>query len=145
MKKIIPVGRHGFSLIELIVVITIIAIMTTIAVVSFSGTNKRARDSKRVADLEKYRIALEMARQIGVTYPANLNILPTMGLIGTTISDPKTGYSYAYNRLTDYSYELYACVEDVGASNSPCSGATCNCAGGNCLGGYGCNYRVVNP
>jgi len=142
--------KNGFSLIELIVVVTIIAILTTIAVVSFAGTNKRARDSKRVADLEKYRIALEMARQIGVTYPANLSVLPTMGLLSGTLADPKAGYSFVYSRPTNFSYEIYACVEDLGTSNgawsgSTCGGSTCGCSGGTCSGSYGCNYKVVNP
>ena len=62
-------SQKGFSLIELIVVITIIALISVAGMVSYSGTNKKSRDARRVADLEKMRIALEMIRQVGTTYP----------------------------------------------------------------------------
>ena len=58
MKKINK--KNGFTLIELIVVVTIIAVLTVVGVISYSGTNRKARDSRRMADLEKVRIALEL-------------------------------------------------------------------------------------
>ena len=60
----------GFTLFELLVSISIIAVLTAIAVVSYGGLNKKARDSRRIADLEKIRISLESFRQIGSSYPA---------------------------------------------------------------------------
>lgn len=130
--------KEGFTLIELIVVITIIAIVSVVAIVSFGGTNKKARDGRRVADLEKYRVALEMARQIGATYPANLSSLVTMSLMGGTATDPmyKSGYNYYYAVGSPaYSYELYGQMEDLGSTNGS--------YGGNC--GGTCNYKITNP
>lgn len=43
---------YGFTLVELIIVITIIAILSTIAFVSFSMINQNARDSKRISDIQ---------------------------------------------------------------------------------------------
>lgn len=51
--------RRGFTMIELLVVVTIIAILTAIGIVSFTSTNQRARDAKRIADLNQVRTALE--------------------------------------------------------------------------------------
>lgn len=138
--------QDGFSLIELIVVITIIAVITAVGVVSFGGVNKKSRDAKRMADLERYRVALEMARQIGGSYPATLPELtnPPFSLMQNLLSDPKTGYSYVYGRPTFYSYGLYANMEDLGSTNgiwtsTSCSTAPCGCSSS------GCNYQVLNP
>ena len=125
--------KRGFTLIELIVVITIIAVLTAIGVVSYGGVTKKSRDSRRMADLEKYRVALEMARQVGSTYPADLNTLVGESLVPQILSDPK-GFAYKYVGA-NYSYNLYAQMEDLGSTNiSPMAGC-----GGNC------NYSVTNP
>ncbi|KKS00733.1 hypothetical protein A2470_03455 [Candidatus Curtissbacteria bacterium RIFOXYC2_FULL_41_11] len=54
--------RRGFTLIELLVVITIIGILAAIAIVSYGGTQERARDSRRKSDLDAIKKALELAR-----------------------------------------------------------------------------------
>jgi prepilin-type N-terminal cleavage/methylation domain-containing protein len=125
--------KKGFTLIELIVVITIIAILTVVGVVSYGGVNKKSRDSRRMADLEKYRVALEMARQVGGTYPATIGwstTLVNMNLLAGTVTDPKTGAGYSYTRgAGKYTYTIDAGVEDVGSTNVP----------GSMI------YRVTNP
>lgn len=115
-------------------VVTIIAVITVVGLVSFTGANKKARDSRRQADLEKMRIALEMARQVGTTYPAASAELPT-GLVPDFIQvmpvDPKSG-SYRYAVAGgQYTFTLDAKMEDLGSTN------------GDYGGGY--NYRVTNP
>jgi prepilin-type N-terminal cleavage/methylation domain-containing protein len=55
--------RKGFTLIELLVVIAIIALLATIAVVAFSGAQLKARDSKRMADVQSVVSALNSAYQ----------------------------------------------------------------------------------
>lgn len=54
--------KKGFSLIELLIVIAIIAILSGVGLASFSGTQKRGRDARRQADLESVRSALELYR-----------------------------------------------------------------------------------
>jgi len=128
-------NRNGFTLIELIVVITIIAVLTVVAMVSFGGVNKKSRDGQRMADLEKVRIALEMARQVGGSYPPrNEQTLMPEGLVPTYLSemptDPKEG-GYAIWFNSPYSYNLYAKMEDLGSTNGSYD--------------WGWNYMVTNP
>jgi len=56
MKKIIK----GFTLVELLVVIAIISILIALSLVGIQGARKSSRDSRRKADLESIRSALEL-------------------------------------------------------------------------------------
>ena len=133
--------KKGFTLIELIVSVTIIAVLTAIAVVNFGGTNKKARDGRRMSDLEKVRVALEIYRQEKGTYPLSgggsvpASLVPNY--MQATPLDPKTGFSYYYIG-SGYSYTLDAQMENLGSTNF-------NTGGNNCGGPLNCNYRVISP
>ncbi len=56
------ISSRGFTIIELLVVITVIAILATIVTVSYSGVRQKAADSKRDADLKSLEDAIVLAR-----------------------------------------------------------------------------------
>ena len=60
MKK---TSQKGFTLIELMVVILIIAVLGALGIVSYGQANRSARDGKRQADMESVRQALLLRRQ----------------------------------------------------------------------------------
>ncbi|MEK7111926.1 MAG: type II secretion system protein [Patescibacteria group bacterium] len=49
----------GFTLVELLVVISVIGILASIVLVSFTGSQKQARDTQRKSDLRQYQLSLE--------------------------------------------------------------------------------------
>jgi len=61
---------HGFTLVELIVVITILVILGTIAFVSLSGYSGSARDSSRVSDLTNLAKGLDIVYAKSSAYPS---------------------------------------------------------------------------
>lgn len=61
MKRLLPASK-GFTLIELMVVVTIIAFLSVIGIVAFTNAQKQARDSRRRADIEVIATALESNR-----------------------------------------------------------------------------------
>lgn len=132
---------RGFTLFELLVTISIIAVLTAVSVVSYGGLNKKTRDSRRVADMEKIRISLEAFRQIGSSYPANLTNLVGASLLESVPVDPKTKTAYStYTPLTSgTTYRICAFMEDVGSTSSNITG----CSG--LPSGYAGYYKVVNP
>jgi len=130
------IKKSGFTLFELLVSISIIAVLTAVAVVSFGGVNKKARDSRRMADLEKIRIALEAVKQVGSTYPVAVgNTANLTGYLDKWPMDPKTKGVYVYVRPSNYVYQIGTSMEDLGSTNI----ASFTCGSGNC------NYKVVNP
>jgi len=51
---------RGFTLVELLVVIAIIGILATAVIVSVSSARAKARDARRLSDLDNIRTALEL-------------------------------------------------------------------------------------
>jgi len=62
----------GFTLIELLVVIAIIGILTTVTVVTLTSARRRARDTKRVADIQQMRSALLLYANTRAAFPEAL-------------------------------------------------------------------------
>lgn len=109
MTKItVKTSRHlGFSLIELLVVATIIIILTTIGLVSFSQAGVNARDGKRQSDLEVVRQALVLHRNQEGEYPSG-------------------SYSAVVDGLADDGFLSRPVPNDPRAGESACGGTTCN-------------------
>ncbi|MBD3251692.1 prepilin-type N-terminal cleavage/methylation domain-containing protein [Candidatus Uhrbacteria bacterium] len=61
--------RKGFTLIELLIVIAIIGLLATISVVILNGARRKARDAKRVSDIQVIRAALEQHWLEQASYP----------------------------------------------------------------------------
>lgn len=130
--------KKYFTLIEILVVATIMALLTSIAVISYGQLNKESRNNRRKTDLDQIRSALEMYRSNNDQYPDNLNLLtgPTIYL-STIPTDPKSSiYNYNYSKISDVDYIIGAYLEGISSS---CS-ITLNCGSVNCnycLGPYG--------
>ncbi|MDO8619686.1 MAG: prepilin-type N-terminal cleavage/methylation domain-containing protein [Candidatus Daviesbacteria bacterium] len=63
MKKFLPRTKYtpnGFTLVELLVVISIIAVLSVIGITIFSGVQKNARDARRRGDIDAIAKALEV-------------------------------------------------------------------------------------
>ncbi len=105
MKK-----QLGFSLIELLVVATIIIVLMTIGMVSYRQSSRKGRNAKRKSDLESVRQALVLYRNDEGEYPdptaadgTNAAFTETLTTIADYISfgslvDPRSPtYDYTYS------------------------------------------------
>ncbi|OGG59086.1 hypothetical protein A3C89_01605 [Candidatus Kaiserbacteria bacterium RIFCSPHIGHO2_02_FULL_50_50] len=123
---------RGFTLIELMVAITIIGILTAGATVAFSNARSRARDAQRYAVLAQIELALETYRQVNGSYPdsggdwVSSCTLPTGYITGlaptflvklpldpvsvTGCRNGNEGYRYKSDG-TDYKFQVYKTVE----------------------------------
>lgn len=62
-------GR-GFTIVELLIVIVVIAILASISIVAYTGIQGRARDSQRLQDMKTIMKALEVYKVQTGNYPA---------------------------------------------------------------------------
>lgn len=81
----------GFTLVELLVVISIIAILSVIGVTVFSGVQKSARDAQRKGDVNSIANALEVNKPPTGTYPM---LLYSFFASGKVPFDPVAGGYY---------------------------------------------------
>lgn len=73
----------GFTLIELLVVISIIGILAALALTSYGGAQKQARDTQRRSDLAQYRNGLESYASVNDgLYPIHEAIYDVSGFCG---------------------------------------------------------------
>jgi prepilin-type N-terminal cleavage/methylation domain-containing protein len=60
----------GFTLVELLIVISIISLLASIVLASLNNARVNARDTQRISDIRQMRIALELYRNVNGGYPA---------------------------------------------------------------------------
>lgn len=60
---------RGFTLIEIMVVVAIIAVLATIVIVAYQGFGERSRDSQRTSDVSQIKIALDKYYADNSQYP----------------------------------------------------------------------------
>lgn len=140
LKQKIRMNKKGFTLIELLTTMTIIAVLAGLALVSFQGARKTARDGRRKADLEQIRSALEMCYADTNSYPLTGQISSSISCGGKTYlsptpTDPLPGRQYSYTSSDGVTYILCASLE-IG---SPVTGC------GSCGSGVNCSHKVTNP
>ena len=76
--------RRGFTIVELIITITIMGILLTLAVVNVNSTQMKSRDDERKADIEAIATALESFYSIGIDESTILGRYPATGLVTPT-------------------------------------------------------------
>lgn len=89
----------GFTLVELLVVIGIIAILATILLLQLGTARAKGRDAKRISDMNQIRTGLELYFDDNNTYPASITELaPATGnkYLQKVPTDPLPGRSYTY-------------------------------------------------
>jgi general secretion pathway protein G len=115
LKENTRIRQLGFTLVELMVVVAIIALLTAAGLVSYRSATISSHNSKRKADLEQIKAALVLYRYDNGTYPpTSPSGLTTAGqyenppyttlqsyLSGQTPQDPKNTSPYIYTYATD--------------------------------------------
>lgn len=64
-------NKKGFTIVELLIVIVIIAVLAAITVVAYNGIQKRAQETKLKADLTNAAKQMEVAYALNASYPTS--------------------------------------------------------------------------
>lgn len=143
------IGKNGFSLVELLVVISIIGLVTGIGASFVSSVQRNTRDAQREADLRILQSALQQ-------YYANENHYPDSLILTNGSPLSSSGRTYLQNTpkdpilgtTTPYCYKSQKTITDTSSCDSLSTGkchfyvlcatlenpgtpATCSCGTGN--------------
>lgn len=134
MKK----KQKGFSLLELLVVISIMGILIALGTVAFITVQKKGRDSRRRADVKAMQDAFEQYRAENTGYEACSTMAAYSDGSGAIMpgglpADPKNSGSYVYNTGTGCDATGYCVCAYLESSNGNASApttATCDFTSG---------------
>ena len=97
-------NNKGFTLVELLIVIGIIALLAILVLASLNTTHQRSRDTKRITDVKQIQLAMEMYWNDNANYPAVIPGQTTWksfgdelhsGFVSFPVDDVK-GHTYTY-------------------------------------------------
>ena len=113
--------QSGFTLIELIIVMTIIAILATLVVPYFAAAIKHAREAVLREDLQTMRMAIDSYTMDKQKAPQSLDDLVQEGYLKAIPEDPMTHSKDTW--VTDTSDAMYSLDESEPGVNDVHSGS----------------------
>lgn len=144
--------EHGFTFIELMLVIVILGVLASLLTGNFITSLKKGRDARRKTDLENIQKAIELFYEDKREYPTfslpfGDQLCETNPSNGSRVymqkvpSDPTAGNSYLYESDGTY-YRIYSCLENdqdaaAGVNQSGYTGTSCGTCGV-------CKYKVTS-
>jgi general secretion pathway protein G len=128
MERSIEIGREGglnakgFTLVELMIVVSIIGILATLAVPSYQSSLIKARETVLRQDLFTMRELLDHHRADHGKYPPSLDGLVTAGYLRAIPKDPFTNSSATWQEITEPTeggiFDVYSGSDLVGTTGT---------------------------
>lgn len=114
----------GFTLVELMVVISIIAILAVVGITIFSGVQKSARDAKRKADIDAMSLALENKYNSTGGY---IDLADTDFSSGKIPVDPNSSKGNYFRVVASDKSGFKVCASLDSNPNNQCNANAANC------------------
>jgi general secretion pathway protein G len=116
-------GAHGFTLLELMIVVSVVGILATLAVPSYQSSVMKAKEAVLRQDLSTFRDVLDQHRADRGKYPPSLSALVSTGYLRAIPKDPFTGATTTWQEITDPVeggvVDIFSGAEFVGMDGTP--------------------------
>jgi type II secretion system protein G len=134
--------KNGFTLLEILVVISIIGILVALGTAAYSTAQKKGRDARRRADIKAMQNGLEQYKAKAGAYPANTTEANDLTIFPSGLpEDPKNTAENVYTiNLASDGY----CVCTLLESSTGNSSALPNTGETTCTYGEGDFYCISN-
>jgi len=101
-SKVWPVSlSHGFTIIELMIVVTIVGILATLAVPSYQAAIVKAKEGALRQNLFSLRDVIDQHRADKGKYPETVEGLVSAGYLRRIPTDPMTGATSSWQEMVD--------------------------------------------
>ena len=137
--------RSGFTIVELLIVIVVIAILAAITIVAYNGIQSSARDTKRVSDMNAIQKKLELFYAHEGYYPnstqmSNVSFRRDTLQIDDGIWRSPSGSSVGYCWSSNINMYCYVSRRPAGSPAGDCTGSGAMDATEKCIS-YQLSYR----
>ncbi len=129
MEQSIEIGRqgawgpNGFTMIELMIVVSIVGILATLAAPTYQASVVKAREAALRQDLSTLRDVLDQHKADRGKYPPSLSVLVGVGYLRAIPTDPVTGSTASWQEISDPVeggvVDVFSGSEFVGTNGTP--------------------------
>jgi general secretion pathway protein G len=116
-------GANGFTLLELMIVVSIIGILATLAVPSYQSSVVKAKEAALRQNLSTIRDVLDQHKADQGKYPPSLSALVGAGYLRGIPKDPFTGATTTWQEISDPVekgvVDVFSGAELVGTNGTP--------------------------
>jgi general secretion pathway protein G len=114
---------HGFTIIELMIVVTIVGILATLAVPSYQSAVVKAKEGALRQDLYSFRDVIDQHRADKGKYPENIQSLVAAGYLRRVPTDPITNSASTWQEMMDQTeggvIDVFSGSDLVGTNGTP--------------------------